>query len=250
MVLCLIIWLVLDVFCFECTGDHVQQQPGGVIATEGGLVTLSCQYNTSANNNNAYLFWYKQEENDFPKHMLTRFSFGSGDNAGGFKERFNASLNAKTQSVPLTIQRLQLSDSAVYYCALRTVGGGSKIIFGTGTRLILKSREKHEPSYYTLNSSNTTACLATDFSAHKANSNSEVFNNTEATRVKGDSYYSQVALEKNCTKEDGSEKCEANWYFDTDAKINFLSLTILGLRILFLKTIVFNVLMTLRLWMS
>lgn len=35
-----------------------------------------------------------------------------------------------------------------------------------------------------------------------------------------------------------------------DAKINFLSLTILGLRILFLKTIVFNVLMTLRLWMS
>uniref|UniRef100_A0A8C7HJF3 Ig-like domain-containing protein n=1 Tax=Oncorhynchus kisutch TaxID=8019 RepID=A0A8C7HJF3_ONCKI len=109
MLLCLIIWL--------CAGDQVQQQPGGVIATEGGLVTLSCQYNTSANNNNAYLFWYKQEENDFPKHMLTRFSFGSGDNAGGFKERFNASLNAKTQSVPLMIQRLQLSDSAVYFCS-------------------------------------------------------------------------------------------------------------------------------------
>uniref|UniRef100_A0AAZ3R301 Ig-like domain-containing protein n=1 Tax=Oncorhynchus tshawytscha TaxID=74940 RepID=A0AAZ3R301_ONCTS len=90
---------------------------GGVIATEGGLVTLSCQYNTSANNNNAYLFWFKQEENDFPKHMLSRYSFGSGDNAAGFKERFNASLNAKTQSVPLMIQRLQMSDSAVYYCS-------------------------------------------------------------------------------------------------------------------------------------
>ena len=25
----------------ECTADQVQQQPGGVIATEGGLVTLS-----------------------------------------------------------------------------------------------------------------------------------------------------------------------------------------------------------------
>uniref|UniRef100_A0A8C8JA07 Ig-like domain-containing protein n=1 Tax=Oncorhynchus tshawytscha TaxID=74940 RepID=A0A8C8JA07_ONCTS len=107
-------------FCLpECAGDQVQQQPGGVIATEGGLVTLSCQYNTSANNNNAYLFWFKQEENDFPKHMLSRYSFGSGDNAAGFKERFNASLNAKTQSVPLMIQRLQMSDSAVYYCALR-----------------------------------------------------------------------------------------------------------------------------------
>ncbi|CAB1326141.1 unnamed protein product [Coregonus sp. 'balchen'] len=105
-----------------CTGDHVQQQPGGVIATEGGLVTLSCQYNTSANN--AYLYWYKQEANDFPKHMLSRYSFGSGENATGFKERFDASLNAKTQSVPLMIWRVQLSDSAVYYCALKpTVTG-------------------------------------------------------------------------------------------------------------------------------
>ncbi|CAB1326152.1 unnamed protein product [Coregonus sp. 'balchen'] len=102
-----------------CTGDNVQQQPGGVIATEGGLVILSCQYNTTSANNNVYLYWYKQEANDFPKHILTRYYSGSGDNAEGFMERFNASLNTKTQSVPLTIQRLQLFDSAVYYCALR-----------------------------------------------------------------------------------------------------------------------------------
>uniref|UniRef100_A0A4W5LFI1 Ig-like domain-containing protein n=1 Tax=Hucho hucho TaxID=62062 RepID=A0A4W5LFI1_9TELE len=102
----------------ECTGEYVQQQPGGVTTIEGGLVTLSCQYNTSVNND-AYLYWFKQEENDSPKQMLSRYSFGSGDNAAGFKERFNASLNAKTQSFPLTIQRLQLSDSAVYYCALK-----------------------------------------------------------------------------------------------------------------------------------
>ncbi|CAB1326131.1 unnamed protein product [Coregonus sp. 'balchen'] len=107
---------------FECTGDNVQQQPGGVIVTEGGLVTLSCQYKTSTNN--AYLYWYKQEANDFPKHMLSRYSFGSGDNAAGFKERFDASLNGKKQSVPLMIWRVQLSDSALYYCALQpTVTG-------------------------------------------------------------------------------------------------------------------------------
>uniref|UniRef100_A0A674F3A3 Ig-like domain-containing protein n=1 Tax=Salmo trutta TaxID=8032 RepID=A0A674F3A3_SALTR len=94
-----------------------------VIATEGGLVTLSCHYNTT--DTNAYLYWYKQEANDFPKHILSRFSFGPGDNAAGFKERFNASLNAKTQSVPLTIQRLQLSDSAMYYCALSEKPGVS-----------------------------------------------------------------------------------------------------------------------------
>ncbi|KAG5285566.1 hypothetical protein AALO_G00004860 [Alosa alosa] len=34
-----------------------------------------------------------------------------------------------------------------------------------------------------------------------------------------------------------------------DPKLNFLTLSVLGLRILFLKTIVFNVLMTVRVWM-
>nr|XP_029498444.1 uncharacterized protein LOC115114383 isoform X2 [Oncorhynchus nerka] len=53
--------------------------------------------------------------------MLSCNYFCSGDNTAGFKERFIASLNAKTQSVPLTIQRLQLSDSAVYCCALRHI---------------------------------------------------------------------------------------------------------------------------------
>uniref|UniRef100_A0A674BFQ2 Uncharacterized protein n=1 Tax=Salmo trutta TaxID=8032 RepID=A0A674BFQ2_SALTR len=128
--------------------------------------------------------------------------------------------------------------------------------------------EKHDPSYYTLNSSNTTACLATDFSSYKANSNLEEYNNTEATRVNGDSYYSQVALGENsftlfiCDMIKRLQKISPYLALVTykilitmvfpclDAKINFLSLTILGLRILFLKTIVFNVLMTLRLWMS
>uniref|UniRef100_A0A4W5K851 Ig-like domain-containing protein n=1 Tax=Hucho hucho TaxID=62062 RepID=A0A4W5K851_9TELE len=107
----IVIYLIFIFFNFH------YHSPECVIATEGGLVTLSCQYNTSADN--AYLYWYKQVANDFPKHMLSRYSIGSGDNDAGFKERFNASLNTKTQSVPLTIQRLQLSDSAVYYCALQ-----------------------------------------------------------------------------------------------------------------------------------
>ncbi|XP_045062227.1 T cell receptor alpha chain constant [Coregonus clupeaformis] len=120
--------------------------------------------------------------------------------------------------------------------------------------MIVGTRDKHEPSYYTLNSKsnerNYTACLATDFSAHNATDSETLFNGTEATRVNGDSYYSQVALGDKCKNDGGSGKCTADLYFDTDPKINFLSLTILGLRILFLKTIVFNVLMTLRLWMS
>uniref|UniRef100_A0A4W5NR51 Uncharacterized protein n=1 Tax=Hucho hucho TaxID=62062 RepID=A0A4W5NR51_9TELE len=116
--------------------------------------------------------------------------------------------------------------------------------------------EKYDPSYYRLNSNKTTACLATDFSAYNANEHLTFFNKTEATRVNGDSYYSQVALSDNCTE--GKFQMMPNHsilpyvcaLFVNITCINFLSLTILGLRILFLKTIVFNVLMTLRLWIS
>nr|ACI66320.1 T-cell receptor alpha chain V region CTL-F3 precursor [Salmo salar] len=223
---------------YEQTIEPNQQE---VYAEVGSNVLLSCNYSSAYS-----LLWYKQSPGSAPQYLLLILhSAGTGQRADSLDSHFSGKLNKEKTRVDLEISSAEVTDSALYYCALT----GNKLTFGVGTQLIIQSREKHEPSYYTLNSSNTTACLATDFSAHKANSNSEVFNNTEATRVKGDSYYSQVALEKNCTK-DGSEKCEANWYFDTDAKINFLSLTILGLRILFLKTIVFNVLMTLRLWMS
>ncbi|ROL45722.1 T-cell receptor alpha chain V region RL-5 [Anabarilius grahami] len=42
-----------------------------------------------------------------------------GDNEEEFKKRFNASLNTLTRSVPLMIQDVCVSDSAVYYCALK-----------------------------------------------------------------------------------------------------------------------------------
>lgn len=38
-------------------------------------------------------------------------------------------------------------------------------------------------------------------------------------------------------------------FFCSDLKVNMMSLTILGLRVLFVKTVAFNVLMTLKLWL-
>uniref|UniRef100_A0A3Q1EY04 Ig-like domain-containing protein n=1 Tax=Acanthochromis polyacanthus TaxID=80966 RepID=A0A3Q1EY04_9TELE len=101
----------------ECKGeDKVKQPSGDVIAAEGDTVTLDCTFQTTATY--SYLFWYKQEVDGYPKYMLRRDTYGTGDNAAEFqKDRFDAELN-KT-SVPLKIQNLHLSDSAVYYCALQ-----------------------------------------------------------------------------------------------------------------------------------
>ncbi|CAB1326170.1 unnamed protein product, partial [Coregonus sp. 'balchen'] len=109
--------LILTAFCCECRGDSVSQPKEDETTTEGGQITLTCHYKTD--DASPYLFWYKQRANDYPKYMLMRHKFGTGDNATEFKERFHADLDANSKSVPLTIQRLQLSDSAVYYCALR-----------------------------------------------------------------------------------------------------------------------------------
>uniref|UniRef100_A0A8C9X9R9 Ig-like domain-containing protein n=1 Tax=Sander lucioperca TaxID=283035 RepID=A0A8C9X9R9_SANLU len=100
----------------ECKGeDRVTQPTGDVITTEGETVTLDCTFETSV-------------INDFPKYMLKRFS-KTEENAPEFqKDRFDAKINET--SVPLKIQKLQLSDSAVYYCALRpTVTGNTKTLY-------------------------------------------------------------------------------------------------------------------------
>ncbi|KAI9531357.1 hypothetical protein NQZ68_042135 [Dissostichus eleginoides] len=116
----------LKEFRQECKGEDTVTQPAGdVRATEGDTVTLGCKFQTS---NTASLFWYKQEVNGYPKYMLKRFS-GGGDNAAEFKkDRFDATLNKK--SFPLQISSAAVTDSAVYYCALRpTVTGNTTTLY-------------------------------------------------------------------------------------------------------------------------
>ncbi|CAB1326160.1 unnamed protein product [Coregonus sp. 'balchen'] len=112
---------------YHCKGEEaVDQQSGHVTALEGGLVTLSCNYTTSSTSPN--LFWYIQLTRDSPQYVLRRDRYSEGSNSDEFKKRFVSRLNITSSSVPLMIQRLQLSDSAVYYCALRpTVTTGDSV---------------------------------------------------------------------------------------------------------------------------
>uniref|UniRef100_A0A8C9ZMF4 Ig-like domain-containing protein n=1 Tax=Sander lucioperca TaxID=283035 RepID=A0A8C9ZMF4_SANLU len=109
----------------ECKGeDRVIQPTRDVITTEGETVTLDCTFETTGS---PTLFWYKQEVNDYPKYMLKCFSKTADKSPEFQNDRFDAKIN-KT-SVPLKFQKLQLSDSAVYYCALRPkVTGGAKLL--------------------------------------------------------------------------------------------------------------------------
>uniref|UniRef100_A0A3P8SND3 Ig-like domain-containing protein n=1 Tax=Amphiprion percula TaxID=161767 RepID=A0A3P8SND3_AMPPE len=129
----------LCMFCSspECKGeDKVMQTSGDVIAAEGDTVTLDCTFETSYTTGQTTLFWYKQEVNGFPKYILRRDTYGSGDNALEFqKDRFDAELNKP--SVPLKIQKLHLSDSAVYYCVLSSTHIISSSLYCSGRTLFI-----------------------------------------------------------------------------------------------------------------
>uniref|UniRef100_A0A3Q3F1E0 Ig-like domain-containing protein n=1 Tax=Labrus bergylta TaxID=56723 RepID=A0A3Q3F1E0_9LABR len=119
--------LLMFYFFSECKGeDRVIQPTEDVFASEGDTVTLDCKVETISTTPS--LFWYRQEMGDFPKYLWKSYA-GSSENAPGISEdRFNVTINGK--SVPLKIQKLQLTDSAVYYCALRpTVTGNTTTLY-------------------------------------------------------------------------------------------------------------------------
>uniref|UniRef100_A0A669BAE6 Ig-like domain-containing protein n=1 Tax=Oreochromis niloticus TaxID=8128 RepID=A0A669BAE6_ORENI len=124
----LFISVLLAAMCLECRAqkDNVLQAKGEETAAAGGTVTLGCLYNTSSSNH--YLYWYKQDGNNSPKFILSRFKVGEGKTEAG--DRFSSTLDSSIRSAPLKIQKLQLSDSAVYYCALQpTVTGNTKTLY-------------------------------------------------------------------------------------------------------------------------
>ncbi|KAM4551498.1 M1-specific T cell receptor alpha chain isoform 7-T7 [Odontesthes bonariensis] len=137
-------------------------------------------------------------------------------------------------------------------CCVNT--GGGKLIFGSGTSLTIETKEKVEPDYFTLKDENNTLCLATGFSRYEATLGgkyNEEFNRTKPVRIAEDSLYNQVIFlnpDATCDNSTETQLCAA--VLKPDEMVNLASLTILGLRVIFFKAVIFNVLMTLRLWMS
>ncbi|KAF4117466.1 hypothetical protein G5714_002019 [Onychostoma macrolepis] len=91
--------------------DSVEQSSREMPANEGAEVILMCTYTTSGT---PYLFWYKQLPNSSPTFILSQYT-----TEPDFKKRFSATLNSTSRTFPLMIKNLHVSDSAVYYCALR-----------------------------------------------------------------------------------------------------------------------------------
>ncbi|KAM4556319.1 T-cell receptor alpha chain constant isoform 8-T8 [Fundulus diaphanus] len=134
-----------------------------------------------------------------------------------------------------------------------------KMFFGNGIKLTAETKEQYEPEVYELSDTKTNekVCLATGFTRHNLMKDWTAFSGTEASQIVEDGkptgVYNQVAVleagqECGNTTEKADEPCAAS--LEPDEMVNLASLTVFGLRVIFMKTVVFNVLMTLRLWIS
>uniref|UniRef100_A0A671PE18 Ig-like domain-containing protein n=1 Tax=Sinocyclocheilus anshuiensis TaxID=1608454 RepID=A0A671PE18_9TELE len=99
-----------------------------ITASERDQVIVRCNYFTTGIN--IYLFWYKQLPNKSPTLILNQYT-----TEPDFKKRFSATLNSSSRTFPLMIKNLRVSDSAVYYCALRPT------VTKTHSTLIQKQRK-------------------------------------------------------------------------------------------------------------
>ncbi|XP_059419430.1 M1-specific T cell receptor alpha chain-like [Carassius carassius] len=142
-------------------------------------------------------------------------------------------------------QRLTCRGFMSENATLWTSGSGSKFLMGSGTKLIVQHNKEVDPVYYKFNDS----CLATDFTNYTA----VKFQDVTPVRYSGRSYYSSFSFstseyceQKACQQGSSSGNFESGKY----EKTNYMSLGLYWLRILFLKTVVFNVLMTFKAWMN
>uniref|UniRef100_A0A3B3Q3S3 T-cell receptor alpha/delta variable 14.0 n=1 Tax=Paramormyrops kingsleyae TaxID=1676925 RepID=A0A3B3Q3S3_9TELE len=93
-------------------------------ASEGDNVTLSCNYSGSVNN----LQWYRQYPRSAPEFLLLIME--SSGSVPYPKPRMSPKVDKENKRVDLELSSTEVTDSAVYYCALRpTVTGNSLTLY-------------------------------------------------------------------------------------------------------------------------
>ncbi|KAI5616132.1 hypothetical protein C0J50_10690 [Silurus asotus] len=110
--------LILTVVTAGSFADKIwpRDEDANVVRKETNTVTLKCSY--ESNSNYILLYWYKQYPHSAPQFLLLKGVKSASDidhNPSG--SRFRA--ETTPDATELIIKDLQISDSALYHCALR-----------------------------------------------------------------------------------------------------------------------------------
>ncbi|KAL0152154.1 hypothetical protein M9458_052585 [Cirrhinus mrigala] len=119
-------------FCVSAAvvfGNKIEPHATDVGADEGQKATLSCSYSSPGGTD--YLFWYRQYGRSEPEFLVTTYSTDTETVVSDVDSRFSVKVTKnKKIHVDLEISSAAVSDSALYYCALRpTVTGNTRALY-------------------------------------------------------------------------------------------------------------------------
>ncbi len=114
-------------FAAAVLGNVIKPNKTDVFAEEGSSVTLSCSFTASGGSDS--LHWYRQYGSSKPEFLVLTYSSANDDQHSVEDPRFTVSI-PKREHVDLKISSAAVSDSALYYCALRpTVTGNTSTLY-------------------------------------------------------------------------------------------------------------------------
>ncbi|XP_069820294.1 T cell receptor alpha chain MC.7.G5-like [Dendropsophus ebraccatus] len=269
--------LLLCTFITDVRSDTQVSQDPDLHTTEDQDISLNCTHKISNYN---FLAWYKQ----IPGRGLELCGYGvsSGTNQ---HSRYSMTIDRGSLTTQLNIKNVKGEDTAVYYCAVSGSGWG-KLVFGSGTQLhVIPQNQDKKPSVYQLKTDKpeeglpSTVCLLTDFpSPNKSlavddlkisldkyaaldNSTTDVWRysavlwdkDAPSKNLSCNVNYDEKAVAQHNIIDETTQTCTSltvNEHFHTNPGMNTLSVSVLGLRMFTAKAIIFNLIITWRLWSS
>ncbi|CAI5676978.1 unnamed protein product [Oreochromis niloticus] len=118
----LILTILTGVSCEDLTPTNKE-----VFSVEGSTVTLSYRYSKAAVYGD-YFFWYRQYPGKPPKFLISHF--GTGEKMSDPVPGITFKVSEDKTLMTLQISSAAVTDSAVYYCAVRpTVTGNTKTLY-------------------------------------------------------------------------------------------------------------------------
>ncbi|XP_047667065.1 uncharacterized protein LOC113633899 [Tachysurus fulvidraco] len=114
----------------EAADNSIKPDQTNVFSTEGSNISLSCTYTGSVNS----LHWYRHKPGSRPEFLLMILEASKTVTPAQPPPRLSIKLNndqdKKSKKVDLIISSAAVSDSALYYCALRpTVKGNPAALY-------------------------------------------------------------------------------------------------------------------------